>query len=138
MDVLGTASVEQAAGALSRAFASVEVEGDAHIVAALTAPVLASIGRALVRHGESLHLIAMGDDGRVTLRPAGRVGHHGRTGPGDVAGTGDPGGSVGVCRGSAAVGRVPVSRMGCGPGAAVDGLGADGVRWRIRQTRGRG
>ena len=70
VDVLGTASVEQAAGALSRAFASVEVEGDAHIVAALTAPVLASIGRALVRHGESLHLIAMGDDGRVTLRPA--------------------------------------------------------------------
>ena len=59
-------AVEAAAGLVGRAFASAEVEGDAF--GALTPSLLASIGRELVRRGESLHLIEARRDG-LTLTP---------------------------------------------------------------------
>ena len=69
-DVLCTASVEQAAGALARAFASMAVQGAPHVVAALSGPFLARVGRDLVRHGASMHVAQATDGGRVRLLPA--------------------------------------------------------------------
>ena len=68
-DLLATAAVEQAAGAVGRAFASVTVEGAPHIVEALTPATLARIGRDVTRYGQSLHVVRV-RGGRVALLPA--------------------------------------------------------------------
>ena len=71
-DAGSTAAVEAAAGALSRAFASAEVQGESWAVDALTPGVLGQIGRDLIRQGGSLHVIALvgGASPRVRLLPA--------------------------------------------------------------------
>ena len=69
-DTGSTAAVEAAAGALARAFAAARVDGPAHVRQAVTAGVLAQIGRDLVRGGQSLHVIEpMGSLG-LSLLPA--------------------------------------------------------------------
>ena len=60
------ASVETAAGLWARCFATAQVATPSRRTEALDADVLASIGRALVRRGESLHLIEV-RNGRVRL-----------------------------------------------------------------------
>ena len=69
-DASSTAAVEAAAGALSRAFASAEVVGEAWVQDAVTPGFLAQVGRDLVRSGDSMHVIRMGADGMVQLVPA--------------------------------------------------------------------
>ena len=64
-----TAAVEAAAGALSRAFASARVEGPAGAVEAVTGDFLGLVGRDLVRHGQSLHVMRS-TGGRLRLIPA--------------------------------------------------------------------
>ncbi len=68
-DASSTAAIEAAAGALSRAFASAEVVGEAWAQESITPTVLGRMGRDLVRVGETLHAIRMGDMGRVDLVP---------------------------------------------------------------------
>ena len=69
-DASSTSAVEAAAGALSRAFSSAEVEGEAWARDAVSPPVLGQIGRDLVRKGSSMHVIRIGADGGVVLVPA--------------------------------------------------------------------
>ena len=64
-----TAAVEAASGALSRALAAARVEGSAHVREAVTAGVLAQVGRDLIRSGQSMHVIDVSRAGRVTLLP---------------------------------------------------------------------
>ena len=64
-----TAAVEAAAGALSRAFASARVEGPAGAAEAVTGDFLGLVGRDLVRHGQSLHVMRQ-TGGRLRLIPA--------------------------------------------------------------------
>ena len=68
-DVSSTAAIESAAGALSRAFASAEVDGPDWVRDAVTPPWLAQVGRSLVREGASLSVVGM-RGGNVTLTPA--------------------------------------------------------------------
>ena len=68
-DASSTAAVEAAAGALSRAFASAEVVGEAWARDAISPAVLAQIGRDLIRKGESMHVIRVAGDGMVRLIP---------------------------------------------------------------------
>ena len=68
-DASSTAAVEAAAGALSRAFASAEVVGEAWVAETVTPSVLGQIGRDLVRSGDSMHAVRMGGDGVVRLVP---------------------------------------------------------------------
>ena len=68
-DASSTAAVEAAAGALSRAFASAEVQGEGWARDAVTPTVLAQVGRDLVRSGDSMHVIRVAGD-RVQLLPA--------------------------------------------------------------------
>lgn len=68
-DAGSIAAVEAAAGALSRAFASAEVQGPDWVQSAVTPGVLGQIGRDLVRKGASLHVIQV-NGGRVSLLPA--------------------------------------------------------------------
>ena len=68
-DASSTAAVEAAAGALSRAFAAARVEGPAHVLEAVTPGFLAQVGRDLIRSGDSMHIIDVDRDGRVTLLP---------------------------------------------------------------------
>ena len=68
-DASSTAAVEAASGALSRAFASAEVQGAPWAAEAVSPATLAQIGRDLVRSGSSMHVIRM-TDGMVTLIPA--------------------------------------------------------------------
>ena len=68
-DASSTAAVEAAAGALSRAFASAEVSGPAHVLDAVTPGFLAQVGRDLVRSGDSMHVIDVDLMGRVTMLP---------------------------------------------------------------------
>ena len=68
-DASSTAAVEAAAGALSRAFAGARVSGPPHVLEAVTPVVLAQIGRDLIRSGDSMHVIDVDRDGRVTLLP---------------------------------------------------------------------
>ena len=68
-DVTRTAAVEAVAGALSRAFASAEVEGPGRVAETVNPTVLAQIGRDLIRYGESLHVIRMSGGG-LRLLPA--------------------------------------------------------------------
>ena len=65
-DPSGLAAVEAAAGLYARCFAGATVEADVDV----PADVLALIGRNLIRHGESVHLIEV-RDGRIRLTPAG-------------------------------------------------------------------
>lgn len=68
-DVSSTAAIEAAAGALSRAFASAEVDGRPWVRDTVTPPWLAQVGRSLVREGASLSVVGM-RGGNVTLVPA--------------------------------------------------------------------
>ena len=68
-DVSSTAAVEAAAGALSRAFADARVDGPQWAADALSPAFLALVGRNLIRHGQSLHVIRV-NGGRVRLIPA--------------------------------------------------------------------
>ena len=65
-----TAAVEAASGLLSRSFASARVEGAEWLSTTITPRILAQIGRDLIRHGESLHVIKVGRSGMVQLRTA--------------------------------------------------------------------
>lgn len=69
-DASSTAAVEAASGALSRAFASAEVQGEGWARDAVTPGVLAQVGRDLVRSGDSMHVIRVDNMGRVKLIPA--------------------------------------------------------------------
>ena len=70
-DASSTAAVEAAAGALSRAFAGAEVQGDPWIQDAVSPAFLAQLGRDLVRSGDSMHVIRLdGATGDVRLIPA--------------------------------------------------------------------
>ena len=60
---LGLAVVESAAGMCARALALARVEPDNLRTRALTPSVRASIGRRLVRYGESLHILHVDDTG---------------------------------------------------------------------------
>ena len=68
-DASSTAAVEAAAGALSRAFAAAEVSGPDWATGAVSPSFLAQVGRDLVRSGETMHVIHVGD-GTVQLLPA--------------------------------------------------------------------
>ena len=74
------AAVEAAAGALSRAFASAEVQGAPMAQAAINPAVLGQIGRDLVRKGASLHVIQV-RGGRVILLPAASWSFYGNDDP---------------------------------------------------------
>ena len=69
-DTGSTAAVEAAAGTLSRAFASAEVQGPGWVRDAVTPGVLAQMGRDLVRSGDTMHVIRMDGAGMVRLIPA--------------------------------------------------------------------
>ena len=69
-DVSSTAAIEAAAGALSRALMSAEVEGPSWVQEAVNPVWLAQVGRSLVREGASLSVVSMGGDGMVELVPA--------------------------------------------------------------------
>ena len=69
-DVSSTAAIEAAAGALSRAFMSAEVEGPAWVQEAVSPIWLAQVGRSIIREGASLSVMVMGADGEVELVPA--------------------------------------------------------------------
>ena len=58
-----TAAVEAASGALSRAFASAEVDGPSWVQETVTPGFLAQVGRDLIRVGETLHIVRVGRGG---------------------------------------------------------------------------
>ena len=68
-DASSTAAVEAAAGALSRAFASAEVQGAPWVREAVSPAVLGQVGRDVIRSGDSMHVIRVGGDGMVRLIP---------------------------------------------------------------------
>ena len=69
-DASSTAAVEAAAGALSRAFAGATVEASEPWARDAVAPgFLQQVGRDLIRSGDSMHVIDVDRDGRVTLLP---------------------------------------------------------------------
>ena len=68
-DASSTAAVEAASGALSRAFASAEVEGPGWVQDAVTPEFLKQVGRDLVRSGDSMHVIDVNGMGKVSLLP---------------------------------------------------------------------
>ena len=68
-DVSSTAAIEAAAGALSRALMSAEVEGPSWVQDAVSPVWLAQVGRSIVREGSSLSVIGQRGD-RFTLTPA--------------------------------------------------------------------
>ena len=67
-DASSTAAVEAASGALSRAFASAEVQAEGWARDAVTPEFLKQVGRDLIR-GDSMHVIDMDNQGRVSLLP---------------------------------------------------------------------
>ena len=69
-DSASTAAVEAAAGALSRAFASAEIEGPSWVQRAINPSVLGQIGRDLIRKGDSLHVITLSGGDTIRLTPA--------------------------------------------------------------------
>ena len=69
-DAASTAAVEAVSGALSRAFASADVQGPDWARQSVSPAFLALVGRDLVRRGQSLHVVRVGADGRVRLAPA--------------------------------------------------------------------
>ena len=70
-------ALETCAGAWARAFAGARVEPQTPTTAAVTPAVLASIGRSLIRRGESLHVIDVDPGGRVELIDSGSWELHG-------------------------------------------------------------
>ena len=68
-DASSTAAVEAASGALSRAFASAEVQGPGWVQDAVTPLFMGQVGRDLVRSGDSMHVIDMDRDGRISFLP---------------------------------------------------------------------
>ena len=76
----GLAALETASRFWGSGLASATVKPDNLALAAVTPSVLDSIGRALCRSGESLHVIAV-RNGRVTLTPCGRWSVHGSHDP---------------------------------------------------------
>lgn len=69
-NVGSTAAMEAASGALSRAFASAEVQGSGWARDAITPDFLGQVGRDLVQSGDSMHAINMDAmSGRVVLLP---------------------------------------------------------------------
>ena len=56
-DASSTAAVEAASGALSRAFASADVRGEAWVQEIVTPSFLAQVGRDLIRNGDSMNAI---------------------------------------------------------------------------------
>lgn len=58
-DVSGTAAIEAAAGALSRAFSSADVAGPSWVQETVNPVWLAQVGRSLIRDGASLSVIVM-------------------------------------------------------------------------------
>ena len=64
------AATETAAGLVARAFASAAVDGPANLVAALTPHALATMGRSLIRDGESIWLLEVSTAAGVTLTAA--------------------------------------------------------------------
>ena len=69
-DASSTAAIEAAAGALSRAFMSAEVDGPSWVQDAVSPIWLAQVGHSLVREGASLSVIDMDVGGAVELVPA--------------------------------------------------------------------
>ena len=69
-DPSSTAAVEAASGALSRAFAAAEVQGEAWVQEIVTPAFLAQVGRDLIRNGDSMHVIRMTAEGEPQLIPA--------------------------------------------------------------------
>ena len=69
-DVSSTAAIEAAAGALSRAFMSAEVDGPSWAQETVSPVWLAQVGRSLIREGASLSVVVMGGDGVPELVPA--------------------------------------------------------------------
>ena len=69
VDVTGTAAVEAAAGALSRAFAAAEVSGPSWVRQAVRPEFLGQVGRELVRSGQSMHIISVSELGELALLP---------------------------------------------------------------------
>ena len=69
-DAASTAAVEAVSGALSRAFASADVQGPPWARETVSPAFLGLVGRDLVRRGQSLHVIRMRSDSRVRLAPA--------------------------------------------------------------------
>ncbi len=69
VDVAGTAAVEAAAGALSRAFAAAEVSGPPWVRRAIGPEFLGQVGRDLVRSGQSMHVIEVSELGELALLP---------------------------------------------------------------------
>ena len=67
-DASSTAAIEAAAGALSRAFMSAEVDAPSWVQEAVSPVWLSQVGRSLIRDGASLSVIVMGD--RIELVPA--------------------------------------------------------------------
>ena len=56
-------------GAVSRAFASAEVQGAPWVQDAVSPTVLGQMGRDLIRKGDSMHVVRVGGDGMVRLIP---------------------------------------------------------------------
>ena len=73
---LATAALEAASGLYARSLASAVVHGPAQVQRALTAPVLALIGRNLIRRGEDHHRIYV-RRGEIVLEPVGFAYAHG-------------------------------------------------------------
>ena len=69
VDASSTAAVEAASGALSRAFASAEVQAEGWARDAVTPEFLKQVGRDLVRSGDSMHVIDVNGMGKVSLLP---------------------------------------------------------------------
>ena len=69
-DASSTAAVEAASGAVSRAFALAGVQAPEWIQAAVTPLFLAQVGRDLIRAGESMHVLQVDLDGKLSLLPA--------------------------------------------------------------------
>ena len=69
-DASSTAAVEAACGALSRAFASAEVQAEPWVQEIITPTFLGQVGRDLIRNGDSMHVIRMSGDGMIQLIPA--------------------------------------------------------------------
>lgn len=68
-DASSTAAVEAASGALSRAFASAQVDGPSWVRDAVSPDFLAQVGRDLIRAGDSMHIIDADRMMRVSLLP---------------------------------------------------------------------
>ena len=68
-DASSTAAVESAAGALSRAFSSAQVQGAPWVQNTITPEFLGQVGRDLIRAGDSMHVVKITSKGKVILLP---------------------------------------------------------------------